>query len=492
MATRKRIDEPFGLPVKFPAPINYPGYDDCNPKFSADGSTLYFCSNRPGGSGDYDLWHAPIIPIVDFNGDEIVDSDDILFMIEHWGTDEPLCDIGPTPLGDGVVDVHDLQVLMNYWGKVNLIVDDFEKYKNNSPDEIFSTWIDGYDVDTNGSTIGYLNPDIDAGESFVETDIVHGGSQAMPFFYNNNSTANYSKAERTFNPAQDWTRGSAEVLSLWFKGHPVYVSSFAEGPAGTYTIFAHGADIWDRSDQFHFAWKQVSGAASIIAKIESVENVHEWSKAGVMIRDTLEPESRHAMVAITPSKGVWFGRREAKGGSSVSTKEGDITAPQWVKLERTVGGLVRAYYSADGTKWTQFGNAAVMMDTPMYIGLVVTSHSSGVVCEAKFSNISFPNTTVEPQWTNQDIGIISNEAAPMYMTVANSNGPTVTVYHDNPNVTLLDSWTEWNIDLQAFADQGIDLTNVDRIAIGFGDKDNPQLGGSGLVYFDDIKLVEAK
>ncbi len=492
MASRKSVEEPFGFPVKVPEPINYLSFIDSTPSFSADGSILYFCSNRPGGSGDYDMWQAPLLPVVDFNFDGIVDTDDLIFMIEHWGTDEPSCDIGPMPWGDGFVDSQDLQVLMDYWGQIDLVVDDFEDYKNNPPDQIFSTWIDGYDVETNGSTIGYLNPDIDAGENFVETDIVHGGSQAMPFFYDNNGTANYSEAERTFNPAQDWTRGGAEVLSLWFRGHPVYIGGFEEGPDRTYTVSAGGSDIWDNSDEFHFAWKQVSVAASIIAKIESVENVHEWSKAGVMIRDTLEPESRHAMVAITPSNGVWFGHRDIEGGSSVSIKEADITAPQWVKLERSVDCLVRACYSANGTTWTEFDSVKVMMNAPMYIGLGVTSHKSGVACEAKFSNVSFPVTIVEPQWTNQDIGIISNEAAPMYLTIADDYGSTAIVYHDNPNAALLDSWTEWNINLRTFVDQGVNLTNVNSIAIGFGDKDNPQHGSSGLVYFDDIKLIEEK
>jgi len=114
MATRKRIDEPFGLPVKVPAPINYLGYDDSDPHFSSDGSTLYFCSNRAGGSGGYDLWQAPILPIVDFNGDGIVDARDMSILVDDWHTSEPLCDIGPTPWGDGIVDVNDLIVLSQY------------------------------------------------------------------------------------------------------------------------------------------------------------------------------------------------------------------------------------------------------------------------------------------------------------------------------------------------------------------------------------------
>ena len=114
MATRRTVDEPFGLPVKVPAPINYPGYDDCNPEFSAEDSTLYFCSNRPGGSGDYDLWQAPILPVVDFNGDGQVDAEDMSILVDHWHSHDPLCDIGPTALGDGIVDIQDLIVLSEY------------------------------------------------------------------------------------------------------------------------------------------------------------------------------------------------------------------------------------------------------------------------------------------------------------------------------------------------------------------------------------------
>jgi Tol biopolymer transport system component len=119
MATRKSMDEPFGPPKKAPAPVNIPNSDDCNPHFSADGCTLYFASNRSAqsaASSDYDLWQVPIVPIVDFTGDGIVDCSDVCIMVAYWGTDDPLCDIGPTPLGDGVVDVQDLLVLAEHIG----------------------------------------------------------------------------------------------------------------------------------------------------------------------------------------------------------------------------------------------------------------------------------------------------------------------------------------------------------------------------------------
>jgi hypothetical protein len=81
----------------------------------------------------------------------------------------------------------------------------------------------------------------------------------------------------------------------------------------------------------------------------------------------------------------------------------------------------------------------------------------------------------------------SNDPERMYVAL---NGSAV-VYHDNPNAAQISTWTKWNIDLQAFADQGVNLTNVNTIAIGFGDKNNLQAGGSGLVFFDDIRLYRS-
>ena len=81
-------------------------------------------------------------------------------------------------------------------------------------------------------------------------------------------------------------------------------------------------------------------------------------------------------------------------------------------------------------------------------------------------------------------GVSPNAAEPVYVAL-NSNA---VVYHDNPDVAKIYHWMEWRIDLQAFADQGVDLTNVNTIALGFGDRNNPQPGGKGLMFFDDIRL----
>ncbi len=113
MTRRPTVDDPWSEPVNLGPVINTPGLENY-PAISADERLLLFESNRPGGSGGTDIWQAPIIPIVDFNGDGIVDSADMCIMVDNWGTNEPLCDIGPTPLGDGIVDVQDLIILAEH------------------------------------------------------------------------------------------------------------------------------------------------------------------------------------------------------------------------------------------------------------------------------------------------------------------------------------------------------------------------------------------
>jgi len=102
-------------------------------------------------------------------------------------------------------------------------------------------------------------------------------------------------------------------------------------------------------------------------------------------------------------------------------------------------------------------------------------------------------TLVYPKdWTTRGVDTLGiwfkgdwiNVPTPMYVALDN----TALVYHEDGEIVQRDAWTEWLVPLQAFADQGIDLTNVSAVAIGFGDKANPQPGGSGAMFFDDIRL----
>ncbi len=113
MTIRPTPEVDWGPPVNLGPTVNSSSVDN-TPYISPDGSILYFSSSRPGGFGDRDLWQVSIEPVVDFNGDGIVDSADMCIMVDHWGEDYSLCDIGPTPFGDGIVDVEDLIVLAEH------------------------------------------------------------------------------------------------------------------------------------------------------------------------------------------------------------------------------------------------------------------------------------------------------------------------------------------------------------------------------------------
>ncbi|MFC1635366.1 hypothetical protein ACFL5Z_11035, partial [Planctomycetota bacterium] len=113
LTNRETILDPWGEPVNLGPAINSSS-GEAAPSISVDGSTLYFGSNRSGGLGKVDIWQTSIEPIVDLNGDGIVDAADMCIMVDHWGENYSLCDIGPTPLGDGIVDVQDLIVLSEH------------------------------------------------------------------------------------------------------------------------------------------------------------------------------------------------------------------------------------------------------------------------------------------------------------------------------------------------------------------------------------------
>jgi len=387
------------------------------------------------------------------------------------------------------------------------IIDDFESY-DAAANQIWYAWHDGlgYGVPTTppyfaGNGTGAAVGD-ETTASFTEETIVHGGRQSMPLAYDNNKQgfAKYSEAELTLTAARDWTDGAVTELSVWFRGRAGSVGSFVEGPVGTYTMTASGADIWNQADQFHFAYKTLSGAGSIEAQVLSVDNTDPWAKAGVMIRETLDAGSKFAAVYITPANGCRFQARATADAAAtsdtavVTPAQTAITAPYWVKIERDVAGNFKGYYSSNGTSWTPmtWNPQSITMGSNVYIGLVLTSHNNNATCTAKFSGVKTAGT-VSPQWANQDIGIISNAAEPLYVAVSNAAGQPAVVVHTNPNAATTTTWTEWVIPLSAFADKGINLKNVDRLAIGLGTRGNMTApGGSGKMYFDDIRLYRPR
>jgi len=113
------------------------------------------------------------------------------------------------------------------------------------------------------------------------------------------------------------------------------------------------------------------------------------------------------------------------------------------------------------------------------------------------TNFMIPESTLTldypKDWTHEGVTKLSlwfrggsaNAAERMFVAL---NG-TAVVYHDDTAAPRIIRWNQWVIDLTRFADQGVDLTNVSTMTIGFGTKNSPAAGGTGKVYFDDIWLI---
>ncbi len=187
VSTRSSTSDAWDSPIPLPAPINGRQIEGC-PGVSADGSTFYFASLRGGGSGMGDTWQAPIMPIVDFNGDGSVDNRDLEILNSYIGTDESLCDIGPMPWGDGVVDEIDLEVLMDYMGqevhyptKLASLPKPFDQGLSDVEQARFLSWWSGSKASDHDIYVGTNSVVVENADTSDTTGVYCGRQQASEY-----------------------------------------------------------------------------------------------------------------------------------------------------------------------------------------------------------------------------------------------------------------------------------------------------------------------
>jgi tetratricopeptide (TPR) repeat protein len=154
--------------------------------------------------------------------------------------------------------------------------------------------------------------------------------------------------------------------------------------ADTYTLCGVGADFSGVFDQCHFACKTLQGDGSITARVDSVENRHRLTKAGVMIRSSLDGAARHACAWVTPNGTVNFQYRAADNGLVKTAADSGIggTLPQWIRVTR-VGDMFYGECSDDGATWRPIkaarsgrsASATIRMSDNAYVGLVVVARA---------------------------------------------------------------------------------------------------------------------
>jgi hypothetical protein len=245
----------------------------------------------------------------------------------------------------------------------------------------------------------------------------------------------------------------------------------------TFTGIGSGADISGTSDAFRFIYQPLSGNGAIIARVVTQENTSAWAKAGVMIRETLNANSKHAMVVVTPGNGVALQYRTTTGGSSGNVNTGGPVAPYWVQLVRS-GNTFSGYLSPDGVSWTLVGSVTVSMGTDVYIGLAVTAHNNSLLDTATFDNVSvFPRL----QFT---VPAAVTAGVPFNITVTVQDGfnHTATGYTGTVHFTASNgasaSYTFTPADMGQHTFSGLVLTQAGIYTVTGTDTVNPSLTGS--------------
>src|SRR5688500_12915927 len=187
------------------------------------------------------------------------------------------------------------------------------------------------------------------------------------------ATATFDSVRSEYVP---WT--GADVGSVGAAGNMIDRGSYL-------SVEASGTDIWNTSDAFHFVNREWAGDASIAARVHSLENTHVWAKAGVMLRESLAPGSKHVMVVATPGKGLAMQYRAATGGVSYNAALLSGTIPKWVRLTRR-GSAFTGAVSEDGFTWTPVGTVYLSMDSAIRAGVAVTSHAAGTLATGIFQS----------------------------------------------------------------------------------------------------------
>ena len=162
------------------------------------------------------------------------------------------------------------------------------------------------------------------------------------------------------------------------------------------TITAGGTDIWGNFDQFHFAHQLRSGDFDVAVRLESITQADLYTKTGLMVRESLDPDAAHVMALVFPSNaarnnndgGYEFQYRATAGGNAVALyppqPQARVTFPNtWLRMTR-VGDVFTAYSGSDGFTWSEYASTTLTFPNQVYFGLAVTAHTASPTTTAIF------------------------------------------------------------------------------------------------------------
>lgn len=188
-------------------------------------------------------------------------------------------------------------------------------------------------------------------------------------------------------PGMDEEWGHMDVGSTQIPG----TASYADG---TLTIKGSGDDIWNNKDAFHFVFRQVTGNFELTARVVSLEDVHEWTKAVVMLRENLSAGSKY-FATVKPSRNSISAQYRSTTLGAANAISSGFKDAQWIKVVRK-SNKFESYYSVDGVEWVRITSMKLDLNQTLYAGLGITSHDNSKLAEVKFDNISYSTPEDDP------------------------------------------------------------------------------------------------
>jgi hypothetical protein len=173
----------------------------------------------------------------------------------------------------------------------------------------------------------------------------------------------------------------------------VGVAGIASYAGGVFYVAGAGADVWGTADAFQFVSQPLDGDGTIIARVDGEQNTSPYAKAGIMIRQSLDPGSAQVILDVKPNGGIEFMARSPSGAPTTFIGGGGSVLPFPVSLKLTrvtgtVESLITGFaYDPVSAAWIQVGWTKIQITPEALVGLAVTSHDTTALNTAVFDTI---------------------------------------------------------------------------------------------------------
>ncbi len=216
------------------------------------------------------------------------------------------------------------------------------------------------------------------------------GTHVLRIAFDSQSAANTAGSYNYFSlvpvtTAINHTFTSADIGLPRVAGSTVIVAA-----PSAYNLASAGADFSGAADNGRFLYTPVTGNFDISVRVASLSNTQAWAKAGLMVRNSVKANSRNVFALVTPGANGYHLQSRASTGGTTTMSAGThaVAYPNsWIRLKR-VGNLFTAYYSTNGTSWTQYSSTTVVLNSTVYVGLALSSGNPALTTGAKFRGLS--------------------------------------------------------------------------------------------------------